>query len=112
MINFKQEIAYICSPYRGDIKRNKEYARELTKKALDAGYVPITPHLYLTEVLDDEKEIERTIGLTAGLTLLRACDKILIGKRYGISSGMITEIETAKAKNIEELDLEACYEEK
>ncbi len=110
MIKFKKEIVYICSPYRGDIKRNKQYARELTKKALDAGYTPITPHLYLTEVLDDDKEIERIKGLTAGLTLLRACDKILIGKKYGISSGMITEIETAKAKNIKELDLEACYE--
>ena len=42
--------AYICSPYSGDTKRNKEYARELTLKAIKDGYAPITPHLYITGV--------------------------------------------------------------
>ena len=37
------KTAYICSPYRGEVERNKEYARELTKLALDAGFAPTTP---------------------------------------------------------------------
>ena len=44
-------LVYVCSPYRGDIRRNKEYARELTKIALDNGFLPVTVHLYLTEVV-------------------------------------------------------------
>ena len=29
------DLLYVCSPYRGDTKRNKEYARKLTRAALD-----------------------------------------------------------------------------
>lgn len=94
-------LAYICSPYRGNfIKRfrNILYARYLTKVALDLGYTPITTHLYLTQVLDDENPIERRRGLVAGKDILNACDIIIIGTRYGISEGMKTEIEAATGK--------------
>lgn len=50
---------YICSPYRAkdgaELDRNIEYAQELTKQALNAGLAPITPHLYMTQCLDDKK---------------------------------------------------------
>lgn len=52
------KVVYVCSPYRGtpeEIKRNFDYAVELTKEALMAGYYPITPHLYITACLDDTK---------------------------------------------------------
>lgn len=39
-------LVYVCSPYRGNIRRNKEYARELTKIALDNGFLPVTVHLF------------------------------------------------------------------
>lgn len=89
------KAAYICSPYSGDTKRNKEYARELTKLALNAGFAPITPHLYITECLDDNKPGERRIGLSAGLELLKRCNIVIVGTRYGISDGMQAEIATA-----------------
>ena len=44
------DLLYVCSPYRGDTKRNKEYARKLTRAAINNGFVPVTVHLYLTEV--------------------------------------------------------------
>lgn len=47
------DLLYVCSPYRGDTKRNKEYARKLTRAALDNGFIPVTVHLYLTEATDD-----------------------------------------------------------
>lgn len=53
----KNNLAYICSPYRGNIlekARNILYARHLTKLALQLGYTPITTHLYLTQVLNHE----------------------------------------------------------
>lgn len=50
---------YICSPYRAkdgaELDRNIEYAQALTKQALNAGLAPITPHLYMTQCLDDKK---------------------------------------------------------
>ena len=94
-------LAYICSTYRGNFIqrfRNILYARYLTKVALDLGYTPITTHLYLTQVLDDENPIERRRGLVAGKDILNACDIIIIGTRYGISEGMKAEIEAATGK--------------
>lgn len=90
------KIAYICSPYRGNIKRNKKYARQLVKKAIAEGYAPICPHLYITEVLNDNDATEREQGLRVGLELLSACEAIIVGTKYGISEGMSAEIKEAK----------------
>lgn len=89
-------FVYICSPYRGEVKRNKEYARYLTRKAIEKGFIPITVHLYLTEVLNDSNPEEREKGMAAGKELLKKCTFILVGDKYGRSSGMIEEIEQAK----------------
>ena len=92
------EMCYICSPYRGDeetVKRNKEYARELTRTAIDNGFLPVTVHLYITEVMDDTDADERALGLTVGLEILNSCKYILIGGRYGITQGMSREIARA-----------------
>lgn len=88
-------LVYICSPYRGEVERNLEYARELTRLALDNSFVPITPHLYLTQVVDDEDCRERERGMKAGKELLQHCKYILIGSRYGLSEGMLEEIKLA-----------------
>ena len=93
------EIVYICSPYRGseaEIIKHLKYARELVKREIMTDCVPICPHLYLPQVLDDRKADERALGLLAGLELLRACDVVLVGNRYGITEGMAAEIERAR----------------
>ena len=38
-------IVYICSPYAGDVERNTAAARRYSRFAVDAGYIPIAPHL-------------------------------------------------------------------
>lgn len=89
---------YICSPYRGGpIRRirNQRYAKELTRQAIRMGYTPITPHLYLTQVLNDNRQQEREKGLELGLDLLNACGTMLVGQRYGITEGMQKEITQA-----------------
>lgn len=76
----KNNLAYICSPYRGNIlekARNILYARHLTKLALQLGYTPITTHLYLTQVLNDNIPMQRRQGLKAGRDILNACDTII-----------------------------------
>ena len=56
---------YICSPYRAkdgaELDRNIDYAQQLTRQALEAGLAPITPHLYMTQCMDDKKPEEREI---------------------------------------------------
>ena len=98
-------LVYVCSPYRGDTERNVAYAKELTREVLEYGYTPITPHLYLTQVLDDEIPKERELGLLAGQELLKHCEYILIGWRYGISDGMQQEIMIAREVGLKELAL-------
>lgn len=94
------DLLYVCSPYRGDTKRNKEYARKLTRAAINNGFVPVTVHLYLTEVTDDQNPEERSRGMAAGMKILENCKYILIGNKYGISDGMKAEMTLAALKGI------------
>lgn len=93
-------MVYVCSPYRGDTQRHKEYARELTAAAVNSGLAPVTVHLYLTEVLDDSLPEERRRGMEAGQEILRQCSFILVGGRYGISEGMKEEIRLADMQGL------------
>ncbi len=96
---------YICSPYRAkdgaELDRNIDYAQALTKQAIEAGLAPITPHLYMTQCLNEDKPEERAAGMAAGLTLLKRCDFVIVGVKYGISEGMSAEIAAADAAGIE-----------
>ena len=80
---------YICSPYRAkdgaELDRNIDYAQQLTRQALEAGLAPITPHLYMTQCMDDKKPEERARGMAAGLALLKGCDFVIAGVKYGIT---------------------------
>ena len=66
-----KELVYICSPLRGDVLENQQRARGFCKLALQAGYIPIAPHIYFTQFLDDENQKERAQGIEAGLELLK-----------------------------------------
>ncbi len=99
----ENKLCFICSPYRGNTERNTEYAKELTRLALDNGYAPITPHLYLTQVLDEDDPEQREKGMAAGTEMLKQCGYILIGSRYGLSEGMMTEIKAAYDAGLTEL---------
>lgn len=97
--------AYICSPYRArteaELDRNIDYAQEITRRALLAGVVPITPHLYMTQCLNDRKREERAVGMAAGLEILKSCDFVIAGVKYGVSEGMSREITLADACGID-----------
>lgn len=98
----KNNLAYICSPYRGNIYqkiRNIIYARHITRVVLELGYTPITTHLYLPQILSDSTPAQRRRGLRYGQDILNACGTIIIGARYGISEGMEAEIEAAAGKD-------------
>ena len=112
---------YICSPYRAkdgaELDRNIDYAQQLTRQALEAGLAPITPHLYMTQCMDDKKPEERARGMAAGLALLKGCDFVIAGVKYGITEGMDREIHTANTLGIAVIDASQIkaymrYEEK
>lgn len=46
-------IIYICSPYFGDTKTNVENAKRYSRFAVDKHYLPIAPHIYFTQFMDD-----------------------------------------------------------
>lgn len=97
--------AYICSPFRAatdsEQERNIDYAKKLTLKALRDGFIPITPHLYLTQCLNEEDLYERQMGLDAGLALLEDCDVMYVGLAYGMSEGMCSEVKKAQTIGID-----------
>lgn len=101
-------MVYICSPYRAkdsaQLDRNIEYAQQITRQAIAAGLAPITPHLYMTQCLNEDKPDERELGITAGLELLKNCDLVIVGTKYGISEGMVREITAAATPNIQIVD--------
>lgn len=94
------KMTYICSPCRGDYEKNIIKAQEYCREALLEGLLPIAPHVYFTQFVDDEKPEERDRGLFAGLQLLRHCQLIRV---YGcrVSAGMYNEIQLAGVLGIE-----------
>ena len=90
-------IVYICSPYAGDGERNTAAARRYSRFAVEAGYIPIAPHLLFPQFLDDNKPKERELGLFFGNAILSKCAEMWVfGDR--ISEGMEAEIKRATWK--------------
>ena len=89
---------FICSPLRGDIAGNIARARGYCCEAVAAGHLPIAPHVYFTQFLDDNKPEERALGMTLGHALLEDCDELWI---YGEpTEGMKAEIDIAQQLGI------------
>lgn len=97
---------FICSPFRptgrnpeAKRKRNVDRARQACRVAIDAGLLPLAPHLYFTQMLDDEKPIERVLGMAYGSLWLDEADEMwVIGTE--LSEGIKQELEYARKKNI------------
>ena len=83
---------YVCSALRGDVENNiekaKAYCAYLVK---EHGAIPVAPHIYFTQFLDDNIPEEREFGMNAGLSLLSGCDELWY---FGdsVSEGMRNEI--------------------
>lgn len=93
------KYVYICSPYRGDVDYNVAKAQFYCQFATSQGMVPVAPHIYFTQFLDDDEPEERRLGLEMGLDMMKHCVELwAFGPR--LSEGMITEIETAEKLGI------------
>ena len=91
---------YVCSRLAGEIDNNtekaKDYARFVVK---ECGAIPLAPHIYFTQFLDDNLPEDKAFGILAGLMLLSDCDELWY---FGdsISQGMVREIIAAKEQGI------------
>ena len=83
---------YICSALRGDMDGNIRKARGFCEYvAREHKAIPIAPHIYFTQFLNDEIAEEREFGLRAGLSLLSVCDELwYFGDQ--VTRGMADEI--------------------
>lgn len=85
---------YVCSPLRGDYAANIQGAIQHCRAIALYGEIPVAPHIYCTQFLDDTVEDERRLGMDIGMKLLEMCDCVLVfGER--ISEGMQQEIDMA-----------------
>ncbi len=95
---------YICSPYRADtkkqLKKHIKYAKKLSREWVLKGYSVITTHLYYTNFLDDNDELQREMGLSSARDLILKCDFVVAGLKYDISAGMGAELNFANQHNI------------
>ncbi len=100
----RPKLVYICSPYRGNIRRNTVIARRICRNILlsDRGWViPIAPHLLYTQSLSDNDEKERKLGLRVGRQLLNICDELWAYiPDNGPTEGMAAEIAMARSLSI------------
>ena len=90
-------IVYVCSPLSGDVEANQEKARRYCRFVVDSGCIPIAPHLFFPQFMDDADEHERNLALFMDIVLLTKCAELWVFGDH-ISKGMSIEIEKAKRK--------------
>lgn len=97
-----KKLVYICSPCRGDYEKNLREARGYCEVVMMCypDVIPIAPHVYFTQFLDDRDPTQRSLGMEAGLTLLDMCDEIWVYGLQNPSEGMQAEIDFALKKGI------------
>lgn len=92
-------LVFICSPYAGDTEGNALRAREYCRFAVAQDYIPLAPHLYFPQFMDEGDPVLRNLGISFGLVLQSRCREVWVfGRR--ISKGMAVEIEKARERNI------------
>lgn len=94
-----EKLVYVCSPYHGDMERNRQNAVEYCEYAARMGVIPLAPHTIFTQYLDDDVPSQREVGLKMGLELLKRCDELWV---FGpvITEGMKQEMIEANLENI------------
>jgi hypothetical protein len=88
------------SPYAGEVERNVAYARACLRDSLLRGEAPLASHLLYTQpgVLDDDDEVERRMGIDAGLEWGRRAWATVVYEDLGHSGGMKQGIHRAIAE--------------
>ncbi|NPV89737.1 MAG: hypothetical protein HPY50_03035 [Firmicutes bacterium] len=93
------KLAYVCSPYAGDIEYNIRMTIEYCRYAAGCSVIPLAPHLLMPRFLCEANPQERELGIQMGLRFLAVCSELWVfGSR--ISEGMGREIAEAERMGI------------
>lgn len=99
------KLVYICSRYKPDENHSVEFHRAVAASAcriiVDENIynIPVAPHLYFPQFMDDDSPMERKTALFYGKHILNQCDRMKVIVVDGIiSEGMKAEIEQAEGK--------------
>lgn len=92
-------LVYICSPFAGDTESNTEKARHYCHFAVRNACIPLAPHLFFPQFMDDAVPAERSLAMFMGMVLLGRCEQVWV---FGsaISAGMAAEIEKAEKRDM------------
>ncbi|WP_298529573.1 DUF4406 domain-containing protein, partial [uncultured Ruminococcus sp.] len=71
-------VVYICSPYSGDTEKNVKNAKRYSRFAVDRNYLPITPHIYFTQFMDDNIPEERDTAIFMNWVLMSKCVELWV----------------------------------
>ncbi len=98
------KVIFVSSPFapRGMWTReeNVALAKKLCKIVLGLGHIPLAPHLLFPQFLDDDKPLERDMGLMSSIALVSRCDEVWYYPKREVSFGMQKEIEKAEQEKI------------
>jgi len=88
------KVIFVCSPFQGK-RENIEKAKRYCRMLVDMGYIPIAPHVYFSQFMDDNNPVDRRKALEMNKKLLDFCDELWV---FGneITEGMREEIEYFK----------------
>lgn len=96
---------YVCSPYRAEteteVEQNVKNAQRYCRFVIETlpNTLPVAPHIYLTQFLDDSNSDSRRLALLIDRRLLEECNELWVfGKR--VSDGMAAEITEAARMGI------------
>jgi len=89
LTNNPSAIATIIeSPFKGDVNGHLNYAYNSMVPLMERGHLPFGSHFIYTQVLDDQVERERTLGIYSGLEMYHVCPNSVYLLDMGASSGM------------------------
>ena len=108
----RKRFIYICSPCLGDMEKNITKAQGYCREAAEIfpDIVPIAPHVYCTQFLDDTQPAEWAAGMDMGIALLSMSSELRVYGMENPSEGMKREIEYATEHGILVRDAVEVYQ--
>ena len=87
---------YICHPFGSDPHGNSDRVRKICRWFAQQGYLPLAPHIYLPQFLDEATE--REIAMDLCRRLIALADELLV---FGEpTAGMLMEMEEARRLDV------------
>ena len=93
----RRRRVYVCHPFANDPAGNIERVRAISQFLIDDGALPIAPHLYLPQLIDETTGREQALALC--LELLATCDEVRVFGEL-VTEGMERELREAKRLGI------------